>query len=103
MDGLRKCLQIKASQQSVSDVEMSCILHDTTWVSCGFSRRRKNTIKYKMSIYCNVNIFLPTDFVDKRGSRVEKTSTEDLHRFYEMSDEADKGKFPVSTKVSSTK
>ncbi|CAH3194572.1 unnamed protein product [Porites evermanni] len=30
-------------------------------------------------------------FVDKRGSRVEKTSTEDLHRFYEMSDESDKG------------
>ncbi|XP_073230335.1 ESF1 homolog [Porites lutea] len=29
-------------------------------------------------------------FVDKRGSRVEKTSTEDLHRFYEMSDESDK-------------
>jgi len=29
-------------------------------------------------------------FVDKRGSRVEKTSTEDLHRFYEMSDESDR-------------
>ncbi|CAH3149192.1 unnamed protein product [Porites evermanni] len=29
-------------------------------------------------------------FVDKRGSRVEKTSKEDLHRFYEMSDESDK-------------
>ena len=49
-------------------------------------------IKCKMSICCNVNIFLPTDFVDKRGSRVEKTSTEDLHRFYEMSDESDKGR-----------
>lgn len=34
-----------------------------------------------------------SDFVDKRGSRVEKTSTEDLHKFYEMSDESDKGAF----------
>ena len=49
-------------------------------------------IKCKISIYRNVNIFLPTDFVDKRGSRVEKTSKEDLHRFYEMSDESDKGR-----------
>ena len=55
-------------------------------------------IKCKMSIYCNVNIFLPTDFVDKRGSRVEKTSTEDLHRFYEMSDESDKGRFSTANK-----
>ena len=31
------------------------------------------------------------DFVDKRGSKVKKTSTEDLHKFYEMSDESDKG------------
>lgn len=53
-------------------------------------------IKCKMSLYCNVNIFLLTDFVDKRGSRVEKTSTEDLHRFYEMSDESDKGRL-IST------
>jgi len=30
-------------------------------------------------------------FVDKRGSKVKKTSTEDLHKFYEMSDESDKG------------
>ncbi|KAL9958924.1 hypothetical protein ACROYT_G036001 [Oculina patagonica] len=29
-------------------------------------------------------------FVDKRGSKVKKTSTEDLHKFYEMSDESDK-------------
>ncbi|KAJ7380446.1 pre-rRNA-processing protein esf1 [Desmophyllum pertusum] len=29
-------------------------------------------------------------FVDKRGSKVEKTSTEDLHKFYEMSDESEK-------------
>lgn len=28
-------------------------------------------------------------FVDKRGSRVQKTSTEDLHKFYEMSGESD--------------
>ena len=53
-------------------------------------------IKCKMSIYFNVNIFLPTDFVDKRGSRVEKTSTEDLHRFYEMSDESDEGRISTA-------
>lgn len=29
-------------------------------------------------------------FVDKRGSKVKKTSTEDLHKFYEMSDESEK-------------
>ena len=29
--------------------------------------------------------------MDKRGSKVKKTSTEDLHKFYEMSDESDKG------------
>lgn len=29
-------------------------------------------------------------FVDKRGSKVKKTSKEDLHKFYEISDESDK-------------
>ena len=36
-------------------------------------------------------IICSPDFVDKRGSKVKKTSTEDLHKFYEMSDESDKG------------
>ena len=35
--------------------------------------------------------FFSVDFVDKRGSKVKKTSKEDLHKFYEISDESDKG------------
>ena len=38
-----------------------------------------------------MSIFLSVDFVDKRGSKVKKTSKEDLHKFYEISDESDKG------------
>ena len=48
--------------------------------------KRKNK-----SLLCS--LLSSIDFVDKRGSRVEKTSTEDLHRFYEMSDESDRGTF----------
>ena len=42
------------------------------------------------SVTC-MSIFLSVDFVDKRGSKVKKTSKEDLHKFYEISDESDKG------------
>ena len=35
-----------------------------------------------------MSIFLSVDFVDKRGSKVKKTSKEDLHKFYEISDES---------------
>ena len=34
-----------------------------------------------------------SDFVDKRGSKVKKTSKEDLRKFYAMSDESDKGTY----------
>ena len=45
---------------------------------------------FSNSVTC-MSIFLSVDFVDKRGSKVKKTSKEDLHKFYEMSDESDKG------------
>ena len=31
------------------------------------------------------------DFVDKRGKQLKKTSTEDLRKFYEVSDEEKEG------------
>ena len=46
-----------------------------------------------------MSIFLSVDFVDKRGSKVKKTSKEDLHKFYEMSDESDKGIVNNSSKT----
>ena len=46
--------------------------------------------KFFQTVTC-MSIFFSVDFVDKRGSKVKKTSKEDLHKFYEISDESDKG------------
>ena len=44
--------------------------------------------------YCNFwSSSLPSDFVDKRGSKVKNTSKEDLNKFYSLSDESEEGIF----------
>ena len=53
-------------------------------------RKMKILLILSNSVTC-MSIFLSIDFVDKRGSKVKKTSKEDLHKFYEISDESDKG------------
>ena len=53
---------------------------------------------FSNSVTC-MSIFLSVDFVDKRGSKVKKTSKEDLHKFYEISDESDKGRANNSNKT----